>query len=194
MPPKTTSKTTARKPATAARKTVKPAVAPEPTAPKATTSKSPKIGLPPKPVRTPVVPAPPAARSRAAAEAAAAAAAAPVEKPAKRPPVETVSLIDEKKPRPKRPEGQTRTARSILPPISRIVPPPAPVAPPKPVEPTPAPRPVRVAPTVTDLISPAAPAHPVAPPAAPAAPAETSAEVPVTTDAAPAEAEAEAQK
>src|SRR3954471_10052405 len=156
MPPKTTSKTTVRKPATAARKTVKPAVAPEPTAPKATTSKSPKIGLPPKPVRTSVVAATPAARSRAAAEAAAAAAAAPVEKPAKRPPVETVSLIDEKKPRPKRPEGQARPKVSILPPISRIVAPAPPPAPPKPVEPPPPARQVRVAPTVTDLISPAA--------------------------------------
>ena len=34
--------------------------------------------------------------------------------------METLSLIDEKKPRPKRAEGKTTKTRSFLPPISRI--------------------------------------------------------------------------
>jgi translation initiation factor IF-2 len=48
--------------------------------------------------------------------------------------VETVSLIDEKKPKPKRSESESAVKRAILPPISRLrapaTPPPAPVTPP----------------------------------------------------------------
>ena len=40
--------------------------------------------------------------------------------------METVSLIDEKKPRPKRTEGDAAAKRSFLPPISRIHAPPEP--------------------------------------------------------------------
>ncbi|MGI9087233.1 MAG: translation initiation factor IF-2 [Chthoniobacterales bacterium] len=189
MPTKTTSKTTARKPATAARKTVKAAVAHEPAAAKTASSKTSKVAAPIKTPRTSVVAATPAARSRAAAQAAAQASASiPAETPAKKPPVETVSLIDEKKPRPQRTEGQARAARSILPPISKIV---APVAPPKPVEVPPAPPVVvRQAPAVTDLISPPAPAQPKPAPEPPAPVAEVPAPA---EEIAPVEGE-EAQK
>ena len=48
--------------------------------------------------------------------------------------METLSLIDEKKPRPKRAEGDAATKRQVLPPISRIraEPPAGPIA--KPVD------------------------------------------------------------
>jgi translation initiation factor IF-2 len=135
MPTKTTTKTAARKPATA-RKPVKAAAAPVKTAPeaKAKETKSAKVETPAKATRTGLVPikgrTPPAA---------------PVEeaeppKP-KKPPMETLSLIDEKKPRPKRVEGDDATKKPFLPPISRIrAEPPAgpiaaPVAPPPPAPP-----------------------------------------------------------
>ncbi|HEV2842511.1 MAG TPA: translation initiation factor IF-2 [Chthoniobacterales bacterium] len=81
--------------------------------------------------------------------------------------METVSLIDEKKPRPKRTEADTATKRSFLPPISRIR-----------ATPEPSPGPV---------VPPAAP-----PPAAP--PAAQAVEAPADTAAAPAEPEGEPQK
>ncbi len=193
MPTRTTSKTTARKPATTVRKTVRAAASSSSASPKSASAKAAKADSPIKAPRSSVVAATPAARSRAAAEAKAAAAAAPVEAPAKKAPVETVSLIDEKKPRPKRTESQTRTARSILPPISRIVPTAEPAAPPKPIEPaTPPPAPVRVPPKVTDLISPPAPAAP-APTPAPAPEAPPVAEV-AAEETPASEAEAETQK
>jgi translation initiation factor IF-2 len=78
--------------------------------------------------------------------------AKPVEPPAKKPTpppqrtVESVSLIDEKKPKPKRPEGDGAVKRAaVLPPISRLrtpaepAAPPAPPAPPAPVAPEAAP-------------------------------------------------------
>jgi translation initiation factor IF-2 len=131
----------------------------------------------------------------------------PAPAPAK-PQVETVSLIDEKKPRPKRPAGEARPTRSFLPPISRIVAPPA--APPPP-PPKPAPEPAVVEkpkpPPVVDLISPRQPTPPPAPapapaPAAPApvaetpapAPAAVSTETPADDVAAPAAEGEEAQK
>ncbi|MBA2241605.1 MAG: translation initiation factor IF-2 N-terminal domain-containing protein, partial [Chthoniobacterales bacterium] len=94
--------------------------------------------------------------------------------------METVSLIDEKKPRAKRAEGEARTSRSFLPPISRIIASPAePVLPATPAEAEPAetkvaPPPVPVS---VDLITPSSP-----PPQ------------PITPEAPPAEPEAEAQK
>jgi translation initiation factor IF-2 len=147
----------------------------------------------------------PAARSRAAAQAAAAASAAvPPPAPAK-PQVETVSLIDEKKPRAKRPEGEARPKRSFLPPISRIVAPtPPPATPPAPVVPEPAVVEKKAPPPqVVDLISPAPPraAAPAPAPVAPAAPAVPApapvAEAPAAApeaDAPAAEAPAEPQK
>ncbi|MDQ6654741.1 MAG: translation initiation factor IF-2, partial [Verrucomicrobiota bacterium] len=79
--------------------------------------------------------------------------------------METVSLIDEKKPRAKRPEGEKRTMRSILPPISKIVAPPAPapVAPPATPPPAVVAPPKPPAPAVVDLISAPRKAAPAAP-------------------------------
>jgi translation initiation factor IF-2 len=172
MATKTTTKTPARK-ATTVRKPVKPAVsspAPEPKKKEPTSAKA------ETPAKAPF-PAAPASKPRSHTESArkshAAVAKAQADAPAKtaeaakppKPVMETVSLIDEKKPRPKRTEGDTGKTRSFLPPISRIRNP-EPVAPPKP-EP-----------------KPAAPAQPEAP----AAPAEPAAVAPSP------EAEPESQK
>ena len=172
MPTKTTTKTAARKTATA-RKPVK-AVAAEP---KRKETKSVKAEAPAK-AKTSAVPVPPpskpkshteaARKSHAAVARAESAAKIEAPKPAEtakpKPVMETVSLIDEKKPRPKRPEGDAAPKRaSFLPPISRIraTPEPAPgpvIAPPAP--PPPAPAPVAVAEPPAD----AAPAEPEAEP------------------------------
>jgi translation initiation factor IF-2 len=135
MTTKTTTKTAARKPATA-RKPVK-AAAPVKAAhePKRKEAKSARIEAPAKPSRTSQTAA--ATRTRSHGEPATSQAEhAPKSKPV----LETVSLIEEKKPRPKRADGDAATKRSFLPPISRIRatpdPPPAAVAPP--VAPAPA--------------------------------------------------------
>ncbi|MEP6937791.1 MAG: translation initiation factor IF-2 [Chthoniobacterales bacterium] len=145
MPTKTTAKTAARKPATN-RKTVKDSVGSVAPA-RAKESRSAKPIAPASPKAPRSGSATPTAKGRAAAEA---------EKPAPaartpRDPAETVSLIDEKKPAPKRipdPEGKPR--RTFLPPISRLRA--APEAPPSdaaPAQPQPAivegPPPVAVA-------------------------------------------------
>ncbi|HMJ05744.1 MAG TPA: translation initiation factor IF-2 N-terminal domain-containing protein, partial [Chthoniobacterales bacterium] len=191
MPTRTTTKTAARK-TPAPGKAVKSAVVTDRASVK---TKSTKSAAPAKPaVKTPrstTVAPTPAARSRAAAAAAAAAAEKTVPPPAKAP-VETVSLIDEKKPRPKRAEGTAPTTRSFLPPISRIISTPEPAAPKKPEPPAPPPAPVRVAPVVTDLISGPAPTPAAVAPVA-AAPEAPAADAPAD-EAAPAEAEVEEQK
>ncbi len=195
MPTRTTSsKTAARKPASTGRKTVRPASSSESTSGKPAAAKSSRVAGGAKTAHPAPSATTPAARSRAAAQSAAAAsaAAATPTPPKPRVQVETVSLIDEKKPKPKRAEGEVRQTRSILPPISRIVPAvDAPVAPkPEPVAPAPPPPPPP--PVVVDLISPPAPtaiaATPTAPPAGvPATPAPE--------EVAPApEPEADAQK
>jgi translation initiation factor IF-2 len=163
MPTKTTTKTAARKTATA-RKPVKAAAAPE-SKPKAT--KSAKVEAPAKPKSAPV-PAP--TKSKSHTEAArkshaavaersretTAEAAKATEPKTTKPAMETVSLIDEKKPRPKRAEGEAAPKRSsFLPPISRIraTPEPsaaAPVAPPPPPPPVEAPPAVAAEPTVAE--------------------------------------------
>jgi translation initiation factor IF-2 len=142
MPTKTTSKTTARKPTTV-RKPVK-ATAPS----RATASdskhkevKKTKVETPTKSARASSTAV--AAKTRSHAESTAKSHAAPAKsveapKPAPKPVMETVSLIDEKKPRPKRAESDPATKRSFLPPISRIRATPEPVAP-GPVEIAPAP-------------------------------------------------------
>ena len=142
MPTKTTTKTAARKPATA-RKPVK-AAAPGKAVPelKHKEAKSIKVEAPAKAPRpASMAPAP---KTRAQAEPPPKGVDTP--KPAAKPVMETVSLIDEKKPRVKRTDGDTATKRSFLPPISRIrakqEPSPATVAPP--VTPAPA------APSVTE--------------------------------------------
>ncbi|PYI87249.1 MAG: hypothetical protein DMF03_13840, partial [Verrucomicrobia bacterium] len=62
-----------------------------------------------------------------------------VEKPtaAKKP--ESLSLIDEVKPKPKSPDGQNKVKKTILPPISRLISKPESVTPPPSVQPPPSP-------------------------------------------------------
>ena len=178
MPTKTTTKTAARK-SPSHGKAVKSAVAAKPAAAKTKPTKT----VAAKPPRSTTVAPTPAARSRAAAAAAAAAAAEKPAPPKPKAPVESLSLIDEKKPRAKRTDGTARTTRPFLPPISRIIPP---AAPKKPAMPAPAP--AKAAAPVTDLISGPAPTPPTPAPAPPI-------ELPVSEEAAPAETEdAESQK
>ncbi|MEY2481653.1 MAG: translation initiation factor [Verrucomicrobiota bacterium] len=142
MPTRTTTKTAARKttPARKPDKTVVSRTKEKAADPKAKETKPAKVEAPAKPARTsaPAVTAKP--RSHAETPAKTVAAPAPVQAP--RPVTETVSLIDEKKPRAKRAEGDSAPKRSFLPPISRIRATPEPVAPPV-VEskPPPAPQP-----------------------------------------------------
>src|SRR5438067_294955 len=131
MPTKTTTKTAARKTATA-RKPVKAAAAES----KRKETKSAKAEAPAKTKSTAAhAPTKPKSHTEAARKSHAAvtlksrveAPSKPAEtpKPAEtikppKPAMETVSLIDEKKPRPKRAEGDGTPKRSFLPPISRI--------------------------------------------------------------------------
>jgi translation initiation factor IF-2 len=152
MPTRTTTKTAARK-TTPARKPDKTAVSrtkEKAAEPKHKETKPAKVEAPAKPVRTssPAVTAKP--RSHAETHAKTVVAPAPVQAP--RPVTETVSLIDEKKPRAKRAEGDSAPKRSFLPPISRIRATPEPVAPPvAESKPAPAPQPstAEVAPAAT---------------------------------------------
>src|SRR5207302_4539152 len=138
MATKTTTKTAARKPATA-RKAVKAAVVVEPK------RKEPK-SVKELPAKTSRTSAPASTKTRAAhppptpkAHVELAPKPAETPKPAPKPAMETVSLIEEKKPRLKRTDGDGARKSSFLPPISRIratpeplAPPIAPVVPPKP--------------------------------------------------------------
>ncbi|HEY2139273.1 MAG TPA: translation initiation factor IF-2, partial [Chthoniobacterales bacterium] len=171
MPTKTTTKTAARKTATA-RKPVKAAAAES----KRKETKSAKEEAPAK-ARSGEVPAPtkPKSDTEAARKShAAVTLKSRVESPseaaetvkAPKPAMETVSLIDEKKARPKRAEGEAAPKRSsFLPPISRIrttsenisAPPPVTAAPPvpPPVEaPAPAAEPVAAEPTAEADVEP----------------------------------------
>jgi translation initiation factor IF-2 len=168
MPTKTTTKTAARKTATA-RKTVKAAPADS----KRKETKHVKVEAPAKTKSRPV-PAPSKSKSHteAAKKSHAAVAlktrahtpsksveapkAAEIPKPAK-PAVETVSLIDEKKPRPKRADGDVTKTRSFFAPISSVRAIPEPAA--RPVTPAPpaAPPPVETPATKVELVE-AAPA------------------------------------
>jgi translation initiation factor IF-2 len=138
MATKTTTKTAARKPATA-RKPVKAATSSVPAADsKRKDAKSAKVEAPAKTSRTS---APAATKTRAAHPAPASKAhveSAPKPAETPKPAMETVSLIEEKKPRLKRADGDGARKTSFLPPISRIratpeppAPPVAPVVPPK---------------------------------------------------------------
>jgi len=161
----TTTKTAARKPAAARKTTAKAAVAGAHSASHSKAGKASKAEAPAKTARTSTTVAPtPAAKSRAAAEAAAAQSQqSKVEPPAAiKAPVETVSLIDEKTPRPKREEGERKTTRSFLPPISKFKP--EQVAPAPPVE-APAPKLAAPPPPVLDLITSATPTPPAPTPA-----------------------------
>src|SRR3954447_1374782 len=138
MPIKTTSKTAARKtPSSKAASKASPA------------HKSPA----PAPAKTKAPAKKAEPETKSARSQAPTAKASPPEPPANPAPktiaprrdVETVSLIDEKKPA-KRPAGEARKRTGFLPPISRILE--APVAAPKPPEPEPVPVPVPSAPEV----------------------------------------------
>jgi translation initiation factor IF-2 len=168
MPTKTTTKTAAHKPATA-RKPVK-AAAPVKAAhePIRKEAKSARIEAPAKPSRT--SPTTTATRTRSHGESATSQAehapkSVPTPPRTPKPVLETVSLIEEKKTRPKRADGDAATKRSFLPPISRI-------------HATPAPPAVAIAP-------------PVAP--APAAPSVTQSTEALAPGTAPASTEAEGE-
>ena len=110
MPTKTTSKTAARKP-TAHKAASKASTAHKPAAAKAKTPVK-KTEPERKPARSHPIAAKPAPVE-------------PVKKPAAKPAVprremETVSLIDEKKPQKRSPDGEGKRKTAILPPISRI--------------------------------------------------------------------------
>ena len=106
MPTKTTIKKAVRKPTPG--KTVKPAVSHKSAASKAKAAKSDKVASLAKPARAHAA----LAKSPASPEATAPSTPAP------RPVIESVSLIDEKKPRKKREDGAVKGV--VLPPISRI--------------------------------------------------------------------------
>jgi translation initiation factor IF-2 len=155
MPTKTTTKTAARKTATA-RKPVK-AAAPVKAAeePKRKEAKSVKVEAPAKAPR-PATPTAP----KAAAHPEPPPKAVDAPKPAPKRVMETLSLIEEKKPRPKRTDGDAAIKRSFLPPISRIQ---AKPEPPAPAAVAPAPSPPPVTPPAEAL----APATAIAPPETP---------------------------
>ena len=117
MPTKTTSKTAARKPA-ASKTGSKASPAHKPAAAKAKATAPAKKAAPEhKPVRSHPAAAKPAAAKPVAPE--------PVKTPAAkvtvpRRDVQSVSLIDEKTPQKRTPEGQAKRKTAILPPISRI--------------------------------------------------------------------------
>jgi len=120
MPTRTTPKTAARKPTTA-RKTVK-AAAPAAAEPKRKEAKTSEAAAKTSRAHS----TPPTKKATGDTPEAA--------KPAPRPVMETVSLIEEKKPRPKRVEADAATKRSFLPPISRIHATPEPAKPPTPAK------------------------------------------------------------
>ncbi|MEY2564038.1 MAG: translation initiation factor [Verrucomicrobiota bacterium] len=157
MATKTTTKTTARKTVTA-RKPVKAAAsshAAEDSKPKEV--KRAKVDTPTKSARASSTAI--AARTRSQAEAKDIEAA----KPAPKPVMETVSLIEEKKPRPKRTEAETATKRSFLPPISRIRATPEPPPPVAPVAPPPPPKVEEPAAVLPETAAPEAAAAPAEP-------------------------------
>jgi translation initiation factor IF-2 len=155
MATKTTTKTAARKPAPPARKSAASSKTAVPTESKRKETRSAKTSAPEKPSKPATAPAaskdkpsaappikphiPITTKPRMEAPAKPVAETKPAGPPPTPPrPVETVSLIDEKKPKPKRTEGDGAVKRAaVLPPISRLrepgplpPPPPAPVAPP----------------------------------------------------------------
>jgi translation initiation factor IF-2 len=125
----TSTKTAARKTTSSGRK---PAAGPSRggTPAKSASEAKTKSGLKPITARTATRGAEPAAKKSADA---------PTEKPAAPKTVETVSLIDEPKPRAKRTEDPAKPKTSVLPPISRIVAPAAAPEPSKPVHVAPPP-------------------------------------------------------
>jgi len=145
MATNTTTKTTAARKTTTARKPVKAVASsrsPAHAEPKQKETKSAK-GHAPEKVSKPAVAAPPPAKPKITAHPAPKAhveaparprvepPARPVEAPKQTAPRgETVSLIDEKKPKAKRPDTDGAVKRAVLPPISRLREPAAPPRPP----------------------------------------------------------------
>ena len=146
MATKTTTKTAARK-STTVRKPVKSAAAAP--ASKQKEVKKAKVELPPKSARASTTAE---SKTRTPAESSTKpqveSKTGETSKPVQKPMMETVSLIDEKKPRAKRSEGDGTPKRQVLPPISRIRgmessgPVQAPPGPLPKAEPPPAPEPV----------------------------------------------------
>ncbi len=160
MPTKTKTKTAARKTASSGGKKVKasgsksassarskskaPAKAKKAAAPArpAAPPKAAESKPAAKPVTAPSRPAPAPAPARPATPPASKTAPTPAAPPkAPRPQVESLSLIDEKKPKERPPADSTTVKRTMLPPISRIIPAAQKPAPPPPAKPTPAPAP-----------------------------------------------------
>src|SRR5438270_12547623 len=141
MATKTTTKSPARKPGATARKAVK-SVPQKTAAPKAKENK-PRHGE-----------RPPDSSERAGKVASAPAAATSefADKPAATKKPESLSLIDEVKPKPKSADGQNKIKKAILPPISRLISKPETVAPPPSVELPPPPS----APVAAEMIEPRA--------------------------------------
>ncbi len=140
MATKTTSKSAPRKPA--AKHAAKTTTARKPTPAAAASKTKPAVHKTPEPDRRHANP--PASVAKGRQEAPDQPAPKPV---VPRRDVETVSLIDEKKPRKKTADGEEKKAH-ILPPISRIRASfEAPKAAPKPAEPAPVPQPVTPAPS-----------------------------------------------
>src|SRR5437762_3726125 len=77
----------------------------------------------------------------------------PVEKPAVTKKPESLSLIDEVKPKPKSADGQNKIKKAVLPPISRLISKPETVAPAPSIQPAPAPS----APAEAEMIEPPVP-------------------------------------
>ncbi len=162
MPTRTTTRTAARKTTPSTRKPVKAAAPVEVAAPKRKEVSS-KAKAEPATKAGRASAAAVASKARVATETVAAAAAPPAPtKPVK----ETLSLIEEKKPRAKRPDDGGKTKRTFLPPISRIRATPEPVEPPRALEPAPValapveapagPLPPETVPTSTDEVTSAA--------------------------------------
>src|SRR5450755_2300882 len=118
MSTKTTTKTAARKTAIARKPVKAPAPVKAAHEPKRQEAKSVKVEAPSKAPHSASPSTAPAHKTRAHSEPPPKAVDTP--KPAPKPVMETVSLIEEKKPRQKRAEGDGAIKRPFLPPISRI--------------------------------------------------------------------------
>jgi translation initiation factor IF-2 len=163
MATKTTKTAAARKTATAP-KTVKAAASssrsPAHAEAKPKEAKSAKAQAPAKISKPAVTPAPEKPKPQAAAPAKPTAKSVETPKPAAPRNVESVSLIDEKKPKAKRPEGEGAVKRaSVLPPISRLRTPGPILTPAAPPTPPPAPKP-EAPPAAVEPVAPAADAEP----------------------------------
>src|SRR6266403_6084976 len=136
MATKTTTKSPARKSAATARKPAKSV--PQKAAPPKAKENKPRPG-------EKLAPGPAESAARVSSTSVSR-PSEPVEKPAVAKKPESLSLIDEVKPKPKSADGQNKIKKAILPPISRLISKPETVAPPPSVELPPPPPPSAAAP------------------------------------------------